>query len=118
MESSNSIIGEKKHEQEKERRRGGKSGKMKREGKDKAEIHIVREGRNGGSECVCERDGNSCFRKKKRGGLFGGRAEHLRFLFRPLDMQLVWCSAHVSPFFLFFGFLFAVLPATATYTHF
>lgn len=56
MESSNSIIGEKKHEQEKERRGGGKSGKMKREGKDKAEIHIVREGRNGGSECVCERE--------------------------------------------------------------
>lgn len=52
MESSNSIIGEKKHEQEKERRRGGKSGKMKREGKDKAEIHIVRGGTAGVSVCV------------------------------------------------------------------
>lgn len=61
----------------------------------------------GVSVCVreSERDGNSCFRKKKRGGLFGGRAEHLRFLFRPLDMQLVWCSAHVSPFFFLFWFL-------------
>ena len=31
--------------------------------------------------CVCVYDGNSCFKKKKRGGLFGGRREHLRFLF-------------------------------------
>lgn len=43
--------------------------------------------------CVCVCDGNSCFKKKKRGGLFGGRREHL---LGSLDKQLVCRSAHVS----------------------
>lgn len=120
MESGDSMIAKekRKHEQEKEaRRRGGKSGKKKREGWDKGEIHEVREREKGRGVCVCVYDGNSCFKKKKRSGLFGGREEHLRFLFGQLDMQLVCCSAHVL-FFLFFPPLFAILPAKTTYTYF
>lgn len=62
-------------------------------------------------------DGNSCFKQKKRSGLFGGGDEHLRFLFGQLDMQSLCCSARFF-FFPFLGSLFAIVPARTTYTYF
>lgn len=73
-------------------RRGGGGGKS-REGSDKGEIQVVREREKGRGACVVY-DGNSCFKKKKRSGLFGvggggARGGHLRFLSGQSDTQFV-----------------------------
>ena len=92
MESVQSMNKKKKRKKKKKktgaRKKKGEEGREEDEGEEGGvgqgrDTCSVREGEREGSVCVCVcvYDGNSCFKKKKRGGLFGGRREHLRFLF-------------------------------------
>lgn len=73
MESSNLVI-------EKKSPRTRESGQEKGEEK----------------ECVFF-DVNSCFKKKKRGGLFCGRGEHLRFPQVGYAVGVVFCTCFFFP---------------------